>query len=392
MKKVKTIALFLSILLFIGMLAGCSDVSYIMSVNDTKYPCGPYAFYAQFMRDTYDMQYYYNYQVRLTDILNEEVSEGVKFYEQINETVKEQYLAYIVIDEKFKELGLTLDDETKATIEDTYQTSYVEAYGASAFGEILSKLGLTEDEFKELLSISAKNEAITQYYFGAGGSYEVSDTAMRQYFTQNYARFKYIRMGKTDTEGKELTTDQLIETYGKAKEALAALDEGATIEELIPLYCEDYYTEEEIAAAEASATDSDTDVRASYESYNESLVADGMITDKNGIFNEIIYSYYGYTLDTELVNFVFGAQNGDYSLIELSDAYWIIEKADIQEKESYMEARQSTIFNALTANDLAAMYQEWKGSLPYVFNEAAVKRYDVRGLDEMFTSISSTQG
>ncbi len=380
MKKIKLISICLVAVLLVSLLAACGDTSYIMSVENTKYPVGPYAFYAYYMRDTYDAQYYYYYGSRLTDVLNSEIDEnGTKFYEALNQSIQEQYIAYIIVSEKFDQLGLTLSEEEIAAVEESYQTGYVESYG-SEWPAKLQAMQLTAEEFKDLLAVNYKNEAIVDYYFGEGGEKEIFDTDMKLTFNSNYARFKYVVLYKVDGDGNTYTTDMLLEQYDKAKAALATLDEGKDITEAIMLYSDDYYNEDELPE---DLTDTD---KESYELQNTSVLEDGLVTDKTGIFNEQLYSYYGYTLDSQLVNWLFAAQNGDYTLIELSDAYWVVQKCDINEKEDYYEAKKDAIFSDLTADDISTLYAQWKNAMPYVFNDSAVKVFDVRGLDPMFVN------
>jgi len=383
MKKIKFISLCLIAVLAVSLLAACGDTSYIMSVGEKKYPVGPYAFYAYYMRDTYDAQYQYYYSTSLTDVLNNDIDEsGTKLYQALNESIKEQYIAYVVVSEKFDELGLSLTDEQKAAVEESYRKGYVESYG-SDWANMLQSMKLSAEEFKDLLAVNYKNEAIVDYYFGEGGEKEILDTDMRLTFNSNYARFKYAVLYKVDGDGNAYTTDELFAQYDKAKAALADLEAGKDITEVIPLYSDDHYTEDEIPS---DATEED---KEDYALQNASVLEDGLITDKTGIFNEQLYSYYGYSLDSALVNWLFSAEVGDYKLIELNDAYWVVQKCDLNEKEEYYEAKKDTIFNDLAADDISTLFSQWKNAIPYVFNDDATNLFDVRGLDPMFIDFES---
>ncbi len=379
MKFTKILALCLAAVFVLALLAGCGDTSYIMTVGEKKYPVGPFAFYAYLTRDTYDMQYYYYYNTRLSDILNKELSEGEPAYKTINKYIQDQYLNHIVISEKFVELGLSLTDEQKAEIDANYKAGYVETYGAD-LTTILETLNLTEEEMKDMISLNYKSEAIVNYYFGEGGKYEVLDSEMRGYFAENYARFKYVILDKKDAEGNALTTDKLLAQYDKAKAALAALEAGKAIEEVIVEYSDDYYTEEDIPA---DAKDED---KVTYETQNKTMTETGVITDKQGVFDETYYAYYGSTLDAEIVNWVFAAKVGEFVLKELDGAYMIIQKFDVTETEEHYEARKSSVFSAITESQRTALFSQWMSEFSYTFNENALNLYDVRGLEPLFIS------
>ena len=66
---------------------------------------------------------------------------------------------------------------------------------------MLETLRLTEEEMKDMIALSYKSKAIVNYYFGEGGKYEVLDSELRSYFTENYARFKYVILDKKDDDG-----------------------------------------------------------------------------------------------------------------------------------------------------------------------------------------------
>lgn len=377
--SIKFLCLILAALICIPMFAACAaDTSYVMTSGTKKYAVGPYAFYAYFMKDSYDMQYYTHYNTRISAILNEKVSDDKYFYESLNETIQQQYLAYIIVSEKFDELGLKLTEEQKATVEQQYQTNYLEAYGATKFNDMLQKMNITETEFKELLTVNIKNDALTDYYFGANGQFEVTDTQKRTYFNENYSRLKYIVISKVDSDGKTLTTAELIEKDNLVKELKEKLDAGESFEDMIAQYSE-FYTKD--------FTDMTEDEKTSAETYNTSLVEDGMIVNKNGIYNATLYSYYGYTLDSTLVDFLFGHEVGEYDVFELTDSYWIIKKCDLNEKNDYFNGKETEIFNALTSDQISLLYQTWRDAFVYEFNNAALLKYDVRNLDPMFINL-----
>jgi hypothetical protein len=204
---------------------------------------------------------------------------------------------------------------------------------------------------------------------------------MRGYFTENYARFKYVILDKKDEEGNTLSTDKLLAQYDKAKAALAALEAGQAIEDVIVEYSDDYFNAEDIPA---DAKDED---KATYEAQNKTMTEIGVITDKKGVFDENYYAYYGSTLDAEIVNWVFAAKVGDYVLKELDGAYMVIQKLDINESEEHYETRKSSVFSAITESQRSTLFSQWMNEFSFTFNENTLNLYDVRGLEPLFISL-----
>ncbi len=389
MKKALSILILCAIIL--SMICGCADTSYIMTNNGDKYAAGPFAFYAQYLHDYYDQMLTYYYQQNLTDILNKEVDEnGTKLYENINKEIKQQYIRYIVLDKKFAELGLSMTEEETKEINDAFEY-YKSNYKTLDFTAIRQKLGLSEDEFKNLLvGINYKEQKLMNYYFGAGGENEISDTEMRKYFTENYRRFKYLVFYKTNSDGTTLGTEDLLKKYEKVKEAKALLDEGQSFERLIPIYSEDYYKRENYP----DATD---ETWENYEAQNTENTENGLITNKNGIFDETVYNYYGYSLDTKVADAVFTLEIGEYTLIELDKEYWIIKRYDASESNDYFKSKETTIYNTLASPQFETLCTTWDlafagADLEYCkFNETVVNMYDVRGLETVFKQESAEQ-
>ena len=231
------------------------------------------------------------------------------------------------------------------------------------------------DKIADVISISYKNTQLMEYLFGEGGIYEITEDELRNKYSEGYERFRYIALSKVDETGATLSTDELITKKNLVDEAYQKALDGEDFGALIAQYSEDYL----------EITDELTDdEKTFYEASNKQASEDGLVIDKNGIFNYEYYAYYNYFIDSNIVNAVFSMNIGDVKVIELANAFWVIQKCDKNEKEDYFESKRSLIYNEIATPIIDELYTEWENELLITFNESAVNKYDPRKLDPLF--------
>lgn len=376
MKRIKTISLFVVMAMMLALLSACSNVSYIATIDTEKMPVGPYAFYAYYTRDNYQSNLSYYGVTDFAAALTEQAdSTGTKLYSYIMQETKASYIQHIITERKFKEYGLSLTEDQQAELDESFQTSWIDSNGIEKYTEICKTLGLTSAEFKEVISISYKNTQLMEYLFGEGGIYEITEDELRNKYSEGYERFRYIALSKVDETGATLSTDELITKKNLVDEAYQKALDGEDFGALIAQYSEDYL----------EITDELTDdEKTFYEASNKQASEDGLVIDKNGIFNYEYYAYYNYFIDSNIVNAVFSMNIGDVKVIELANAFWVIQKCDKNEKEDYFESKRSLIYNEIATPIIEELYTEWENELLITFNESAVNKYDPRKLDPLF--------
>ena len=382
MKIIKTVSVIVVLSMMLVMLSSCSNVSYIATLDNEKLPVGPYAFYAYYTRDTYQSNLSYYGVTDFTAALTEQAdSSGTKLYSYIMQETKSSYIQHLITERKFEEYGLSLTDDQKAELDETFQSSWVDSNGIEKFTEICKTLELTSAEFKEMISVSYKNTQLMEYLFGEGGSYEITEEELRNKYADGYERFRYIAISKVDASGNMLTTDELIAQKALVDAAYERAVNGEDFGALIAEYSDDYL----------EITDDLTDdQKAAYEASNKQACEDGIVIDKNGIFNYEYYLYYNYVIDSNIVNAVFANDmaEGDIKFLELSTSFWIIQKCDKNAKEDYFESKRSLIYNEIASPIIEELYTEWENELLITFNEAAINKYDPRKISPLF--ITST--
>ncbi len=385
------------VLVLAGVLfSGCTskpDLSYAITgtVNGEaqQFPVGPYRYYVQWMTD-----YYYAYlsyiasqtdkEMKWTEMLADTSLSGGKMSlsDSIIESAKDQYMSYLYIETTFDALELTLDAEDEKEIDRIIQKDWVALYGNDGFNTIRQTLGMSYDEFRNLMACNLKSEKILDYYYGEGGPNEISEEEMKAYFSNNYVRFKYVVMMTKDSDGNPYNETKMAQIEGDKNTVLAELGKGTAIEDLIKQYSDDYMEiTDELTASE----------KQSYELQNKTILEDGLVINDKGIFSESLATYYDITVDEDIVDKVFSLKNGESAAVTLEDSIWIIQRFDHKEKDSYFTDVKDVVFKSLYAEDLAAKHTDWRSRLNYVYNEDVIDAYRPEYLSDLF-KFSDTSG
>ena len=70
MKAIKKASILLCLAMFASLFSGCTNTNYIIKANDKTYPTAPYAYYAHYLRDSWEMQtagYYHSKLEKMID-------------------------------------------------------------------------------------------------------------------------------------------------------------------------------------------------------------------------------------------------------------------------------------------------------------------------------------
>lgn len=392
----KLLCLCLVVVMTAALFVGCSrqpDLSYAITGTvdgETKeFPVGPYRYYVQWMTDYYYAYLTYiasqsNKEFTWTEMLADTSLSGGKqsLSDTIIESAKDQYMSYLYIDVTFDALGLTLNEEDEKEVDRIIREDWVALYGNDGFNTIRQALGMSYDEFRNLMACNRKSEKILEYYYGEGGPNEISSEEMKDYFDNNYVRFKYVVLMTQDSDGNEYNETKLAEIENTKNTVLSELEKGTNINDLIVAYSDDYteITDEMTTSEKESLT-----------LQNETILNDGLIVNDQGVFSESLASYYNITVDEDIVDKVFSLKNGEYAAVTIDDSVWIVQRLDHKEKDTYFTDVKDTIFKTLYADDLSAKHTDWRSRLNYVYNEDVIDAYRPEYLEDLF-KFSETTG
>lgn len=387
MKKI--IALILVAVLCAGLFAGCASdnnldsyaITAVVDGKEVQYPAGPYRYYLQWSHD-----YWYAYMTTLygqsgqtldwSAMLQQSLSgSGETLSQSIVKEAKELYMLYLYVHETFDELGLTLTEEEKSEVEQLIQKDFVGVYGNDRFNTIRQTLGLTYDEFWDVIATNVKSARLVEYYYGENGTQAISLEEKQDYFKNNYVRFKYVIKMTKDTDGNSYSDTKIAEVQAEIDAAVAELDSGVSFEDVLVKYSEDYKQDmSEMTVSQKEA----------YELQNKTMLEDGLIINEEGVFSQNLSTYYGISVDQDVVDKVYSLQVGEYATVTIDDSIWIVKRYDHTEKESYYTDVEDLVFSALYADDLQAKHTAWIQSLNYKYNENLLATFTPENLTDLF--------
>jgi hypothetical protein len=169
-----------------------------------------------------------------------------------NETTK-QLKKYVAIEREFERLELSFSDDELLEIKQNI-ASIMDSYG-----DMLAKNGIGEQSIKDVITSNYKNDLIMRKYYGIGGLKSVTEQQLKDYYIDNYARIKYIKVDLKDGSGNLLEGNDKEDRIKMAEEYLQRLKDGESIDDLIDEYSE--FTESlasEAAAATATGENGET--------------------------------------------------------------------------------------------------------------------------------------
>lgn len=288
----------------------------------------------------------------------------------------EQCRKYVAVNNKFDELGLSLSADEASEINEyvtqlwTEENIYAQyIYGVDILGKYYEKYGIGQQSFKNVYTISYKQNAIFNALYGEGGSLEVPADELKSYVVENYALAEYLE----------------IEDGYDAQEYLAMLESGKTFSEMKQAYDtakELANIEKEMAEAEEKGEEytgtkpDELTVAASEESEllrvvekdSEIPSADfvsSLFTLKNGESNIIITSEE--TTDDE------GDQTTEYT-------YYVASRLDITANEEKMTECTSDALHKMKDDEYDEAITAEADALSVTENAAAMNRYTVKSL------------
>lgn len=144
---------------------------------------------------------------------------------------------YRALDELAEERGVSLSDDHQSALDSLNQNGEDE-YGP-AYDGVLAEQGLTRDIYYYITYISYLYEDLYQSLYGESGS-DVRDTGEISRFAEEhgYITTIHVLIYTVDSQEEPLSEEKIAEKREKAEEALAALDNGADIYEVIAQYSE----------------------------------------------------------------------------------------------------------------------------------------------------------
>ncbi len=202
-------------------MAGCTDMSKIMTVDDVDVNAG---IYINYMLAEYTEQMYTLYYSGVTsDYMDQEIEndegETVKLKEYLPDYAYESTVDLVAINKHFDKLGLEMSTEDTQEVNDA-----VKNYVDSMTEDYLAEQGISKDSVTKYFTAEKQKQLIFNYYYGADGEKAVSNDDIKNYLKENYLRYKIISISRTTeattaastSSEDETTTTQSAEEQTKA--------------------------------------------------------------------------------------------------------------------------------------------------------------------------------
>lgn len=304
----KLVALMMALVIMVSTAACSSDKSWAMKNDSLTTPIGAYIYYL-----------YYSYQDAeytkpdATKPVLEQKIDGKDAETYIKEKALNYAKELYVVNDKMKELGLTLTAEETKTITDATDSQWEQA--SSTF----EKYGISKESFKLVYAdYSVKNQKIFSALYGKGGKKEVSDAELTAYFEKNYTDFNYIfaPMYSTDASGNSVAVTDA---------------QKAAIKKEFDGYVAD------IAAGKMTIQQAADAYKASSKQTTEQLQSDTAALENTSSY------------PVDLVALLATMKNGEVKAAEISGTYLIAMKNDISKKTASQLSTESTRNTLLSA-------------------------------------------
>jgi len=296
-----------------------------------------------------------------TDIdtfLTAKIDENVTGADYASLIAKGEVVRYITYGTKFKELGLTLTDEQKASI-----TSYTEnTYTANK--DYYDKLGISKESIEWIYTRATMQAAIFDHFYGEGGEFAPEASVIEEKMLEDYARCVYLFWPKYNTADSKMYDDaKIAELKAKSEDAVKRLNEGENFVKILG----------EVMKEQGETTD--------YTNRTENDV-DVYLLEGEGQF------------PTAFETALFEMKDGEIKAVEDTSFFYVIKRLPLKEgDEQTIESIKDEVLTTLYYDTFLNTADTWANALgeDIKFNEDMLKLYTAKKVQKMYLSAASEQ-
>lgn len=212
MKKTRILALLLSVLMLVGMFAGCGKkVSYGkidgQDIDAEFVDAYLYSMIQQYL--SYGMD-----ATQLSDTLNQEIDEeGTTLADNMKEQALMQIKYELAVNALAKENDIALTAEEKDAIKEQKQQTIDSMGGRAAFVEALKGMRMSEEIYDASLETGALSQKVFTALFNQGGKFAPDQASIISDLVANYVRVRHILVKGASTDEdfaqKQATANQI---------------------------------------------------------------------------------------------------------------------------------------------------------------------------------------
>ena len=212
--------------------------------------------------------------------------DNISSTEWIQNKATEYCQDFVAVERKFDEIGAELSEEDEDEVESTL------SYFLEKNEDLCKNNGISEESLRDILEYEHKWQYVFDYYYGFDSEKGMSEDELKDYYNDNYARVKYIKIELKDSDGNLLKGDdkneliKLANSYAdKVNAKSSQMDKLYEMNEVKEEY--DTYVEEK-AAEEAEAKGETTAATTTTTAATTSVGQTTVTTTTNPYENETI--------------------------------------------------------------------------------------------------------
>ncbi len=313
-------------------LAGCysEDKTWAAKLGEDTLPIGGYIYYLTGAYSNASSQV-----ASGTDVLSAQV-EGQDAKSWIQDQAMDYVYSYYFVNQKFDELGLSLDEEDNAAISNSTGTMW--SYYKAAF----ESMGVAQSSFEKAFSIyNTKQEKVLLALYGKGGELEVPEEELKSYYLDNYTYYQYfsVELTKTDSEGG--TVDMTEEEKKTGREIL----------------------EDSVELINSGRQDFDKAV----EKYRSMGGVEPTVSEPVALETS--------SLSTLFADGLSNLENGEAAFLDAGSRYYVVQKLDVEEDFEALvkdEDRTNTLLRTIKGEEFSDYAAEQGRGLNIELNQKAI--------------------
>lgn len=387
----KTAAVLTAVMISASVCSCGADTAYALKADGKEVKAGVYIDY---LFNEISTQITTLSQQGVQDEFLKQSIDGKDFSDYVSEAALKNTKEYAVINAKFDELKLTVDDDTLEQINSSISDAWEQQ------SQIYEKEGISKESLKNVLLASAKRSAIFSHYFAKDGVEAVSDEELAKYVDDNYLRYKIIYMQKdstdsdADKEAKDLRDsylkkadglsfedfDKIIDEYSEYQTKKNAEESESQTESSVESSVVDSSADESSAADSSAAEEKDESSKADSSSSEAESEADPYKNEKMVNYSEIdedtLENAYGKAM-TKIKEL----KEGVATAYEDDSAYYILIKGNVKERSKEYSSdtdNHDNILYQMKSDDFQKYIDEWVEKADIEVNDKAIKRYTVQ--------------
>lgn len=331
-------------LCLVSALTGCysEDKAWSAKRGDDTAPIGVYIYY---LSSAYS-EALGKVEDASKSVFDQEI-DGKDGAQWVKDRAKESIQLMYYVDQKFEDMGLTLDDDDKSQISSI--TSSAWSYSSSSFNQY----GISQQSLEKAYSqFVVKYQKIFEATYGKGGEKEVSDEDLRSFYEDKYTDFEYFTCSYTKTNEDGSSEAMSDEEKAEAKKQF-----------------EEYVTK---------IQNHDLTMSTAADEYKKSIDSDTDLLQSQTLDLDTEAYYY----PDEVVEKLKSMKEGEVSYVDLPDSnrFYVLQKNSISEKCDEVlkdDSQRLNVLSTMKSEEFSKAMEEAAAALDDItFNDAALDSYN----------------